>query len=184
MSLTPSMMMPIGHQAPDFKLINTLNDEELSFDQCKGEKGTLVFFICNHCPYVVHVIEELVGISDEFKERRINTIAISSNDIINYPQDAPDKMKEFAASYNFQFPYLFDESQEVAKTYMAACTPDIYLFDSNEKCFYRGRMDESTPGNGKTIDGKDLREALNALMNGDESPKNQSPSQGCNIKWK
>jgi peroxiredoxin len=184
MSLQLSEMMPLGQSAPFFELRNVVDNKLYNLHQCKGQSGTLVLFICNHCPYVVHVIEELVRVASEFKSRGVNTVAISSNDIINFPFDSPENMKVFAEKHNFDFPYLYDETQKIAKDYLAVCTPDIYLFDSKEKCFYRGRLDESRPGNGKINDGKDLRKALNALVNGEESPKNQFPSQGCNIKWK
>lgn len=184
MSLTPSTMMPLGTIAPGFELPNTSDSKTYSLEEMRGERGTLIYFICNHCPYVIHVMEELVRISDEYKTLGINTIAISSNDIINYPADAPDKMKLFSEKYIFNFPYLYDESQEVAKSYDAACTPDIFLFNYKLECFYRGRLDGSRPGNDIPIDGQDLRNALKELLKGNEYPVNQIPSAGCNIKWK
>ena len=184
MSLTPSNMMPLGKTAPGFSLVNTSNNKIYKFENIKGSKGTVVMFICNHCPYVIHVIEELVKISKGYENKGISTVAISSNDIINYPEDAPDKMKAFSEKYNFSFPYLYDESQEIAKAYQAACTPDIYLFDGDDKCFYRGRLDESRPGNDKVTNGSDLREALDLLLGGKNPPEEQNPSAGCNIKWK
>ena len=142
-------------------------------------------FICNHCPYVIHVQDEIVKIADEYKDKGIDFVAISSNDVANYPADAPDLMKVRAEELNFSFPYLYDESQEVAKAFQAACTPDFYLFDENQNCVYRGRMDASTPGNGKPVDGGDLRNAMNKLLAGSQVAEgDQLPSMGCNIKWK
>ncbi len=184
MSLTDSNMMPLNTNAPDFELENTLDQKKYTFENLKGEKGSLIYFICNHCPYVIHVIDELVSISNEYEKKGIKTIAISSNDIVKYPEDSPEKMKQFAEDHGFTFPYLFDESQEVAKSYFAACTPDLYLFDSNDKCFYRGRLDESRPGNDMLNNGKDLRNALDLLLKGESPPENQFPSAGCNIKWR
>lgn len=184
MSLTPSNMLPLGKKAPDFSLPNTRDNKIYNFENIKGRSGTLVYFICNHCPYVIHVMDELVNVSKEYFDKGISTVAISSNDIENYPEDSPEKMKDFAEKYYFSFPYLYDESQEIAKAYQAACTPDIYLFDSDNKCFYRGRLDESRPGNDKPINGLDLRNALDQLLEGKEAPENQFPSAGCNIKWK
>jgi len=141
-------------------------------------------FICNHCPYVILVQEEIVRIAREYKEQEISFVAISSNDIKNYPQDSPERMKSHAKENGFNFPYLYDESQEVAKAYQAACTPDFYLFDSQDKCVYRGRMDNATPGNGQKVTGHDLRNALTSLITGLPIENIQSPSMGCNIKWK
>ena len=141
-------------------------------------------FICNHCPYVVHVIKELVSVTKTYQAKGIGFVAISANDIENYPDDSPEKMKLFAQENNFSFPYLYDETQEVAKAYDAACTPDFSLFDENENCVYRGRLDASTPGNNMPNDGKDLRLALDCLLKGENIPESQYPSMGCNIKWK
>jgi peroxiredoxin len=184
MALTTSNMFPLGKLAPDFLLPDTIGNQSFSFKDLKGESGTLVLFICNHCPYVIHVIKEFVKIAKDYESKGINTIAISSNDIFNYPDDSPENMRRFAKQYNFNFPYLYDESQEVAKVYSAACTPDIYLFNEEDLCFYRGRLDESRPGNEKVTDGKDLRKALDLLLAGKPFPEIQFPSMGCNIKWK
>lgn len=184
MAETPTIQIPLGFKAPEFKLIDTVSGKELSFNDIKGDKGTLVVFICNHCPYVIHVIHEIVNIAKEYMPKGIGFVAISSNDVENYPQDAPDKMKEHAAKWEFPFPYLYDESQEVAKAYQAACTPDYNLFDADELCVYRGQLDNSRPKNNAPVDGKDLRAALEALLNGNEISKEQKPSTGCNIKWK
>jgi len=184
MAETPTIQIPLGFKAPNFKLTDTISGKELTFNDIKGDKGTLVVFICNHCPYVIHVIHEIVNIANEYIPKGIGFVAISSNDVDNYPQDAPDKMKEHAAKWDFPFPYLYDESQEVAKIYQAACTPDFNLFDGNDLCVYRGQLDDSRPKNNAPVNGKDLRAALEALLNGDEILKDQKPSTGCNIKWK
>jgi len=184
MSLTPSNMLPIGTVAPDFKLINTIDDSLVSLKEFKGRKGTVIMFICNHCPFVIHVNEALVTIANHYQEHDIHFIAISSNDIINYPQDAPDKMKQHALDNNYSFPYLYDASQLVAKAYDAACTPDIYVFDDILKLVYRGQLDDSRPGNSIPVTGNDLRHALECLLNNKKNIQPQKPSIGCNIKWK
>jgi len=183
MAATPSTMMPLGTTAPDFQLPDTVSDKVLSLAQLKGKKATMVMFICNHCPYVLHVNDELVRIAKEYQPQGVSFVAISSNDVDNYPQDGPQLMKEQAQKVGYTFPYLYDESQEVAKAYDAACTPDFYLFDSNLKLVYRGQLDDSRPGNGFPLNGKDLRNALNALLAQKPIPEDQKPSIGCNIKW-
>ncbi len=184
MSLTYSSMMPLGTLAPDFKLPDSVSWKEMSLSELKSEKATVVMFICNHCPYVIHIQEQMVDIASHYKSHGVQFIAISSNDVINYPADAPDKMKEVAVNMEYSFPYLYDETQEVAKAYGAECTPDFFVFDGNLKCTYRGRMDESSPGNGKPNDGADLRNAIDATLKGNEIITEQFPSMGCNIKWK
>ncbi len=184
MSYTESKMISLGTKAPHFKLFDVLTREPIGLEDIRGENGTLIMFICNHCPYVKHVADELVNIGNDYIPEGIGTAAISSNDIINYPEDAPDKMRLFAEEHDFPFPYMFDETQEVAKAYDAACTPDFYLFDEDLKLVYRGQLDDSRPGNDKPVNGKDLREALDKLLEGEEIPKDQKPSAGCNIKWK
>lgn len=184
MAETPTIQIPLGFKAPKFKLPDTITGKQLTFDDIKGEKGTMVIFICNHCPYVIHVIHEIVNIAKEYMPKGIGFVAISSNDVENYPQDAPDKMKEHAAQWDFPFPYLYDESQEVAKAYQAACTPDYNLFDANDLCVYRGQLDDSRPKNNEPVDGKDLRAALDAILNDRSVSPDQKPSTGCNIKWK
>ncbi len=184
MARTPSNMMPLGTQAQDFNLYDTASGDELSLSEMTGSNGTLVVFMCNHCPFVIHILDELVTICAEYKELGISTVAISSNDVENYPQDAPDKMRELAVLKEFSFPYLYDEDQSVAKAYDAACTPDFYLFDSELKCVYRGQMDGSRPGNELPVNGEDLRGAMNLLIEGKPIPEDQKPSIGCNIKWK
>ncbi|UXP34024.1 thioredoxin family protein [Reichenbachiella agarivorans] len=184
MARTESNMMPLGTVAPKFNLPDTVSGKNITLEDLKSEKGTLVMFICNHCPYVIHVQEELVKIAKEYHEKGVAFVAISSNDVNNYPEDAPELMTEHAQKYDFDFPYLYDESQAVAKAYQAACTPDFYLFNSQDKCVYRGRMDSSTPGNGQVVTGEDLRSALNSLIAGLPIDREQHPSMGCNIKWK
>ena len=184
MALTESKMMALGTQAPDFALPDTVSGNVLGFSDIKGKSGTVILFLCNHCPYVIHVNSELVKIAKEYQSKDIGFVAISSNDAEKYPDDAPDKMKIVAKVLQYPFPYLYDESQEVARAYDAACTPDIYLFDQNDALFYRGRLDASRPGNEYPLNGKDLRNALDALLAGELSPEKQYPSAGCNIKWK
>lgn len=184
MARTPSNMLELATVAPDFALPDTISGEIVTLTQIKKEKGILVMFICNHCPYVIHVKDEIVKLANEYQPQGIGFVAISANDIVNYPDDAPDKMKDFAVQNGFTFPYLYDESQEVAKSYDAACTPDFYLFDSNLALVYRGRLDESRPGNDIPVTGSDLRTALEALLAGTAISEKQYPSIGCNIKWK
>jgi len=184
MAQTFTIKVPLGFKAPDFKLPDTLSGKYFDYKQIKGEKGTLVMFICNHCPYVLHVMDELVRISKEYLPKGIGFVAISSNDVENYPQDSPELMKQFAIDHDFPFPYLYDESQDTAKAYQASCTPDYDLFDAKDVCVYRGQLDESRPQNGAPINGKDLRTALDAVLAGLKPDKKQLPSSGCNIKWK
>ncbi len=184
MAKTESSMLPLGTPAPDFRLPDTVSSRELSFDEIAGDKGTLVMFICNHCPFVKHVLEELVRLGREYPDRGIGLVAISSNDVTGYPQDRPERMAELAQAKGFAFPYLYDESQNTARAYDATCTPDFFVFDANRKLVYRGQLDDSRPGNGIEVTGKDLRAALDALIDGKPIPKDQKPSIGCNIKWK
>lgn len=184
MALTESTMLDLGTTAPNFNLPDSISGESYDFAKAKGEKGTVVVFICNHCPYVLYVIEELVNLANDYSEQGIGTVHISSNDVEKYPVDSPDHMQGFAEQYGFTFPYLYDESQEVAKAYDAACTPDIYLFDENDRLYYRGRLDANRPGTGKSPDGAELRAAIDAMLVGKATPEKQYPSAGCNIKWK
>ena len=177
-------MIELGTLAPDFDLPDTISHQRVSWVEAKGEKGTLIYFICNHCPYVIHTIKEMVQVAKDYREQGINAVAISSNDVRNYPQDRPELMTEFAKEYSMDFPYLYDEDQSVARAYDAACTPDIYLFDGEGKLYYRGRLDEHRVKSGTPSDGKDLRGALDALLGGEGAPAKQYPSAGCNIKWK
>ena len=184
MALTESTMLEIGTTAPSFTLPDTVSGKDLSRDDVAGERGTLVYFICNHCPYVIHTIDELVRVANDYLPRGIKTIAISSNDVEKYPLDSPDNMTAFAARFGMTFPYLYDEDQSVARAYDAACTPDLYLFGGDGKLYYRGRLDGNRPGSGREPDGADLRAALDSLLAGGEAPGKQYPSAGCNIKWK
>ena len=184
MALTPSNMLPLGTQAPDFTLTDSVTNNLLSLSELRGEKGTVVMFICNHCPFVVHVNEEIVRVANDYRVTGFGFVAISSNDAEKYPEDAPNKMWEHARSQHYPFPYLYDETQEVAKAYDAACTPDFYVFDAEMKLVYRGQLDNSRPGNGIPTNGRDLREALDNILNNNGQRKDQKPSIGCNIKWK
>ncbi|WP_106794500.1 thioredoxin family protein [Aquimarina sp. Aq78] len=184
MARTPSNMLPLGTIAPDFTLVDSITNNEYSLNDIKGEKGTVVMFICNHCPFVIHVNEEIVRIANDYRVQGFGFVAISSNDIEKYPQDAPKEMWKTARKNNYTFPYLFDETQDVAKVYDAACTPDFYLFDSESKLIYRGQLDDSRPGNGIPVNGRDLRQALDAVLRNAKVSEEQKPSIGCNIKWK
>ncbi len=184
MARTLSNMLPLGTVAPDFKLLDTVSDKKLSLQNLKGVKATVIFFICNHCPFVIHVNELLVKLASDYDSERISFIAISSNDIENYPQDAPVLMQKLANDVGYPFPYLYDETQEVAKSYDAACTPDTYLFDADLKLVYRGQLDDSRPENGVEVTGIDLRNALDCLLLNKQNRKVQKPSIGCGIKWK
>lgn len=179
-----SNMLPIGTAAPDFSLPDTVSGKTLGLSDVKGERGTVVMFLCNHCPYVVHVNPTLVRVAHEFISQGIGFVGISSNDIVHYPQDAPDKMALLAKEVGYPFPYLYDESQAVARAYDAACTPDFYVFDAEMKLYYRGRLDASRPKNELPSDGADLRGALLQMLGGEGPPEKQYPSGGCNIKWK
>jgi peroxiredoxin len=184
MALTPSNMLPLGTPAPEFRLKDTNSNSHYSFDDLKGAKGTLVMFICNHCPFVLHVIDEVVKVVNDYRVQGIGVIAISSNDVLQYPQDGPDQMTEFALAHKIGFPYLYDQTQEVAKAFDAACTPDFYLFDKSGKLFYRGQLDDSRPGNNIPLSGTDLRNAIDAIIYNRVIASPQKPSIGCNIKWK
>ena len=184
MAATPSTMMPLGTIAPSFELPDTVSGKTHSLSELKGQKATLILFICNHCPYVLHINDELVRVAQEYQPKGISFIAISSNDVENYPQDRPELMKTLAEKVGYTFPYLYDETQDIAKAYNAACTPDLFLFDADLKCVYRGQLDDSRPNNGIEPSGKDLRAALDALLSGKQVSELQVPSIGCSIKWK
>lgn len=177
-------MLPLGTIAPAFSLYDTVSQKTLDLEDLKSSIATVIFFICNHCPFVHHVNPGLVRLAQDYQKQGISFIAISANDITLYPEDAPDKMAETAKNVGYSFPYLFDDTQEVAKAYKAACTPDFYIFDKNLACVYRGQMDDSRPGNGIPVTAKDIREALDCLLQGKSVSENQKPSIGCNIKWK
>jgi peroxiredoxin len=175
-------MLALGTAAPEFKLPDT-NGKIVSLPDFRG-KPVLMMFICNHCPYVKHIRAELAKLGRDYQSRGVGIVGISSNDVANYPDDGPARMKEEAKSAGYTFPYLYDESQAVAKSYRAACTPDFFLFDTEHRLVYRGQLDESRPGNALPVSGKDLRAALDAVLTGKDIPKDQKPSMGCNIKWK
>lgn len=176
-------MLPLGTSAPDFRLPDT-DGKMVSQADFNSAPALLVLFICNHCPYVKHIRAGLADVGREYTKRGVAIVAISSNDVQNYPDDSPEKMKQEAKSAGYVFPYLYDESQAVARAYQAACTPDIFLFDKNRKLVYRGQFDDSRPGNGRPVTGKDLRAALDAVLAGKPISEQQTPSVGCNIKWK
>lgn len=184
MALTESNPFPTGSTAPTFSLPDTVSGTNISLTDLQGKKGTVVMFICNHCPFVIHINKELVRLANDFLEQGIGFVAISSNDVENYPQDAPQFMKTHAEQNNYPFPYLYDDSQEVAKAYDAACTPDFYIFDANLASVYHGQLDDSRPGNDKPLNGSNMREALNNLLEGKSPISNQKHSVGCGIKWK
>ena len=184
MSLTPSTMLPIGTVAPDFTLMDVVTKHTTSLASIKGKKGTVVMFICNHCPFVKHVNEELVRLCNDYRVTGFGFVAINSNDVVKYPEDSPENMWKVAREENYPFPYLYDQTQEVAKAYDAACTPDFYLFDDALKLVYRGQLDNSRPGNSIPVNGRDLREAMDRILNNTAQLKDQKPSIGCNIKWK
>ena len=184
MARTASNPFPIGKKAPNFNLIDTLSGRDLTFKDISGKNGTVVYFICNHCPFVIHINDELVSIARDYQDKGVGFVAISSNDADNYPQDGPELMHENATELGFTFPYLYDENQSVAKAYDAACTPDSYLFDAEDKCFYHGQIDDSRPGNDIPVSGKDFRNAIDTLLAGEPFEDEMMPSIGCNIKWK
>lgn len=184
MVLKESSMLPLGTTAPDFRLPDTLSGQTLELSQTAGSAGTLVAFICNHCPFVIHIADALADLASEYSGKGISTLAISSNDVEEFPQDGPEEMAKFAREKGFEFPYLYDESQAVAKAYDAQCTPDFYLFDADLKLVYRGQMDDSRPKNDAQNDAADLRAAMEALLQGLPVSERQYPSSGCNIKWK
>ncbi|WP_396638475.1 thioredoxin family protein [Maribacter sp. R77961] len=183
MARTESNMLDLGTQAPEFKLLDTVSGTTMHLSDMTGEHGTVILFICNHCPFVIHVNPEIIKMAKTYRSKGVQFIGISSNDVVNYPQDGPELMKIKALEEGYTFPYLYDETQEVAKAYDAACTPDFYLFDNKLKLVYRGQLDDSRPGNGKDLTGKDLREAIDALLKNEPISTNQKPSIGCNIKW-
>ncbi len=182
--LVESSMMALGTIAPDFTLLDTRSNNYKSLSDLQSDKGTVVLFICNHCPYVHHVNQKLIEMAHHYISKGIAFIAISSNNIETHPQDGPEQMRDTAQKLGYPFAYLYDESQEVAKAYKAECTPDFYLFDNQMRCFYRGRFDATRPGTGSQATGVDLSNALDLLLLQKEGPKHQYPSMGCNIKWK
>ena len=184
MALTSSKMIALNTAAPDFELLDVISGRNLSLKDLKSDKATVVMFIRNHCPFVQHIYKELVKVAHDYKVQGISFVGISANDPVEYPEDAPDHMKKVAESLGFSFPYLFDATQEVAKAYAAACTPDFFVYDANLKCVYRGQFDDSRPNNGLPVTGSDLKAALEAILAGQPVPQPQKPSIGCNIKWR
>lgn len=184
MARTESNMLPLGTKAPDFQLLDVTTNEMVTLKSVAGKKGTVVMFICNHCPFVKHVNKEIVRISNDYRVLGFGFVAISSNDVVKYPEDSPEKMALVAQEEDYEFPYLYDETQEVANAYDAACTPDFYVFDSELKLVYRGQLDNSRPGNSIQVTGRDLREALDNILSNSPQRTDQKPSLGCNIKWK
>jgi len=183
MAKTPSTMVPLGTPAPDFALPDT-EGRTISPDTFRDAKGLLVMFICNHCPFVKHVRDELARFGRDYADRGLGIVAISSNDVSTHPDDSPERMAEEKKAAGYVFPYCYDESQEVAKAYGAACTPDFFLFDADRRLVYRGQLDDSRPSNGLPVTGADLRAAADAVLAGEPVPAEQKPSIGCNIKWK
>ena len=184
MARTPSTMVELGTKAPGFVLPDTASGRNLSLEDVKSKVATVIMFICNHCPFVKHVNAELVRLANDYKNKGIGFVAISSNDVINHPDDAPGLMTQVAKQLKYPFPYLYDESQETAKAYDAACTPDFFIYDKDLHLVYRGQLDDSRPGNEIPVTGKDIRHALDCLINDEPVPQEQRPSIGCNIKWK
>lgn len=183
MALTYSQPMAVGTKAPSFQLPDTISGKMLSLEDVASPKGTVVMFICNHCPYVKHINHKLAEMAKEYTAKGMSFVAISANDVANYPQDGPEHMKEHAAKMDYCFPYLYDESQQVAKSYDAQCTPEFYVFDKALQCVYHGRFDDSSPGKPNPVTGNDLRAALDATLVGKPAP-DAYPSMGCNIKWR
>ena len=184
MALTPSTMLALCTKAPDFQLPDVVSNEKISLATFADKKALLVMFICRHCPFVKHIKDELAKLGKDYKDRSLAIVAISTNDAENYPYDAPEKLKKMALELGFTFPFCYDETQEVAKAYTAACTPDFFLFDRNRQLVYRGQLDDSRPSNGIPVTGKDLRAAIDAVLNDQSVTQDQKPSVGCNIKWK
>jgi peroxiredoxin len=183
MVLTPSTMLPLGTKAPDFTLVN-VDGRTVSLADFKGKSALVVIFMCNHCPYVKHIANELARFTSEFIAKGVGIVGISSNDVANYPADSPEQMVAEAEERGYQFPYLYDDTQDVAKAYHAACTPDFYLFDGEQRLVYRGQFDSSRPDSGIPVTGADLRAAIESVLSGKSPAEDQRPSIGCNIKWK
>lgn len=184
MVMTQSTMLKLGTPAPDFRLPDVTSGKTVALADFAGKPALLVMFLCRHCPYVQHVKEGLARFAADYAPKDLAIVAISANDAKNYPEDAPESLKAFAREEGYGFPFCYDETQAVAKAYTASCTPDFFLFDGDRRLFYRGQMDDSRPGNGKPVTGKDLRSAADAVLAGKPPPAEQRPSAGCNIKWK
>lgn len=184
MAVTPSNMLPLGADAPEFELFDTVSKRILSLEELKSDKATVIFFICNHCPFVKHIQEVLVRVAHEYQAKGISFIGISSNDPVEYPEDSSLNMTKVALEKHYPFPYLYDETQEVAKAFDAACTPDFYIYDGDLKLVYHGQFDDSRPSNAVPVTGQSICEALDHLLAERPVDQNQKPSVGCNIKWK
>ncbi|HEX9779879.1 MAG TPA: thioredoxin family protein [bacterium] len=181
---TASTMLELGTRAPDFRLPDVATGDTISLETFTDEAALLVMFICRHCPYVQHVKEELARLGRDYGPKGVGIVAISANDVSSHPDDSPEQLKAMAEGLGFTFPLCYDESQETAKAYTAACTPDFFLFDQDRALVYRGQLDESRPDSGKPVTGKDLRAAIEAVLSGKRVPPDQRPSLGCNVKWK
>jgi peroxiredoxin len=184
MALTPSTMLALGTPAPDFRLPDVVSGKTISLSTFSGKPALLVMFICRHCPYVQHVQQALARLERDDAAKSVGIVAISANDVTTHPDDAPDRLKAMALELGFTFPFCYDETQETAQAYTAACTPDFFLFDAARRLVYRGQLDDSRPGNGKPVTGRDLRAAMDAVLAGQPVSQDQKPSLGCNIKWK
>jgi peroxiredoxin len=184
MALTASTMLPLGTKAPNFQLPDVVSGKTISLSTFAGKQALLVIFLCKHCPFVQHIKDELARLGKDYVNRNVGMVGISANDVSNYPDDAPDKLKAMAEELGLPFPVCYDESQEIAKAYTAACTPDFFLFDADRQLVYRGQLDDSRPSNGKPVTGADLRAALDAVLAVKPVNPEQKPSVGCNIKWK
>ena len=184
MAFIESNMMPLGSVAPPFSLPDTVSGKTIRLEDMKSDKATVIMFLCNHCPYVVHVNDQIVSVANDYIPKGVSFVGISSNDAVQYPEDGPDEMKRHAEKLKYPFPYLYDETQEVAKAYDAACTPDFYVFDEDMRLVYRGRLDDAKPKNSNPKTGRDLRDALDAILAGKPVTDKQYPSGGCNIKWR
>ena len=184
MALTPSTMLALGTKAPDFSLPDVISGKRISLATFAGQRALLVMFICQHCPYVQHIKDALAKLGKDYAGKEIGIVAISANDAANYPDDAPEQLARMAKTLGFTFPFCYDENQDTAKAYTAACTPDFFLFNAERQLVYRGQLDDSRPGNGKPVTGRDLRAAMDAVLAGRPADSDQKPSIGCNIKWK
>ncbi len=184
MALTASTMLPLGTNAPDFHLPDVVSGNTISLSTFAGKQALLVMFICRHCPFVKHIKDEMARLDKDYISRNVGIVGISANDAKNYPDDAPEQLKAMAQELKLSFPICYDESQETAKAYTAACTPDFFLFDAQQQLVYRGQLDDSRPSNGKPVTGTDLRAAIEAILTGQPVNAQQQPSVGCNIKWK
>ena len=183
MARTPSTMLKLGTQAPEFSLLEPASGSQVSLNNFK-DSPVLIVFSCNHCPYVLHIIDSFVSMANSYLDKGLSTVWINANDVEHYPDDSPEKMVQLVRDHGFKFPYLYDQTQQVAQAYQAACTPDFFLFDSAHRLVYRGQYDASRPGNNEPVTGHDLKLAIDALLAGNPVTEDQLPSLGCNVKWK